>query len=179
MSRLMVRRKAHRRKSYIKDVKRGKGVKLKRIPATRVKGATFTIRDIGARGRSIRPRGVPQLKKGRMTEEIERVLGRGKIATELSDKEWAEVFRKTKIPAREWLGMLGTQVARRKYAGKDEPKRLANRKRFERAISILAREKKGKLIPKEAIYKWSKVMTPRERALAMPERGKRKLAEVV
>lgn len=59
---LTVRRKAHRRKSFIKDVKRGKGVRLKRIPATRVKSATFKIRDIGTVGRGRKV--IPKLKKG-------------------------------------------------------------------------------------------------------------------
>ena len=49
--RLRVSRKGHKRKSYVKDVKRGKGVRLKRIKKTRVKKAKYTIRDLGAVGR--------------------------------------------------------------------------------------------------------------------------------
>jgi len=62
MAKLTVHRKGYKRKSYVKDVKRGKGVKLKRIPAAYVKPATFKITDIGARGRGKKI--LPKLKRG-------------------------------------------------------------------------------------------------------------------
>jgi len=171
-------RKAHRRKSYVKDVKKGRGVKLKRIPATTVKKTRvprtrFLRKDIGAKGRSPRPKGVPKLKKGRMTRAVAKALGYEKRPTDLTGKEWKRVFDRSGISGRSWLGMLGTQVARRKYA-KIGTVRAKNKKAFQKAISVLAKSREGQLIPREAIRKWSKVMTPRQRALAMPERGAKK-----
>lgn len=48
---LSVYRDPHMRKSHVKDVKPGPGVKRKRIAATKVKGARFKIRDVGAPGK--------------------------------------------------------------------------------------------------------------------------------
>lgn len=55
--RMTVVRKGHKRKSYVKDVLKGKGVRLKRIKGTKVKKAKYTIRDLGAvgRGRKVIP----------------------------------------------------------------------------------------------------------------------------
>jgi len=62
---LTVDRKAHRRKSFVKDVKKGRGVKLKRIPATTVKRARFKIEDIGAVGRGRKV--IKKIRKGRLS----------------------------------------------------------------------------------------------------------------
>jgi hypothetical protein len=64
---LTVHRKGSHRKGYVKDVLRGKGVKLKRIASTEVKGATYKIKDVGAVGRG--PKVIGKLRKGVMTRE--------------------------------------------------------------------------------------------------------------
>jgi len=147
-----------------------------RIGRTRVPATTYKIRDIGAKGRSKKPKGVPKLKKGRMSREIARILKKDISPTDLTKNQWKKIFRKTKIPARSWLGMLGTQVARRKYAKKGSP-RYKNKLAFMKAISVLADVKEKALVPREAIAKW-KSLPPSVRARLMPERSKRKLKEI-
>lgn len=49
---LRISRKGHHRKSYIKDTKKGLGIKLKRIPPAFVDRTTYFARDTGARGRT-------------------------------------------------------------------------------------------------------------------------------
>lgn len=157
-------RKAHGRKGFRKDSIAVKPTMVKRakVPAT-----TYTIKDIGAKGRSKPPfKGAEKLKKGRMTQEIASVLGYDKSPTDLLASEWRNVFLFTKISPKAWAGMLLTQVARRKYAKVGTP-RFENRKRFRRAFNILADV--HDLTPRKAIAKW-KSMSPKARALAMPER---------
>jgi len=48
---LTVTRKGHIRKAHVKDVKPGRGVKKKRIKATRVKSSRYKIADKGKKGR--------------------------------------------------------------------------------------------------------------------------------
>lgn len=134
-------RKAHKRKSYVKDVKPGRGVKRKRIPETKVKKARvprtiYLMKDIGKKGRTPKPKGVPKLRKGRMTRAIVRSLGYSKPATQLTKKEWEKVFKKSNISGRSWLGMLGTQVARRKYARKGTA-RFTHKHAFQKGIKVL------------------------------------------
>jgi len=49
---IRVRRKGHARRGYVKDVKPGVGVKIRRIKPAYVDGATFLARDRGKRGRT-------------------------------------------------------------------------------------------------------------------------------
>jgi len=52
MAKLRIKRKGYIRRSYVKDVIPGKGVKLKRIPSTRVKPTTYLAKDRGKPGRT-------------------------------------------------------------------------------------------------------------------------------
>jgi hypothetical protein len=154
MRKLLVKRKAYCKKGYArKAYKRRGGI---RVPATRVKAhcvphTSFYIRDIGAVGRSRMPAGMRPLKKGRMTFAVEKALGYAKHPSELSGTEWRKVFDRSGITGRAWLGMLATQIARRKFA--KEPKRAEAKKAFQKAIAILKEERKGELVPVEAIRK--------------------------
>ena len=154
MRKLLVHRKAHCKKGYHrKAYTRKHGI---HVPATHVKpfcvGSTsFHIRDIGAVGRSKMPAGMRPLKHGRMTMAVARALGYAKHPSELTTSEWKKVFDKSGVSGRAWLGMLATQVARRKFAKTGE--RAEAKKAFQRAIKVLKEERKGELVPIEAIRK--------------------------
>lgn len=157
MKRLLVHRKAycklgHERKSFVK-CKRKKCV---RIPATHVspsctEATSFYIKKVGSPFRSVAPAGMKPLKKGRMTYAVGKALGYEKRPSELTGAEWRRVFERSGITGRSWLGMLATQVARRKFA--KEPKRAEAKEAFQKAIAILKEERKGELVPVEAIRK--------------------------
>jgi len=171
--RLRIQRKAYARKSYKRKgftmVRAGKRIRIKptSVKATRVPATKFYRKDIGAVGRSKRPAGVPDLKKGRMSREVAKALGYAKAPTKLTNAEWKKVFRKSQVSGKAWLGMLGTQVARRKFATPSMDGRLPTKRAFQRAIGVLAQERT--LTPKEAIRAW-KMMPSAERARRMPER---------
>jgi len=154
MKRLLVHRKAYCKRGYArKAYKRKGGVK---VSATKIKPfcvprTKFYIKDIGAVGRSLRPRGMPDLKKGRMKYAVFKALGYEKRPSALTEAEWRRVFERSGITGRSWLGMLATQVARRKFA--KEPKRAEAKRAFQKAIKVLRKERKGELIPVEAIRK--------------------------
>jgi hypothetical protein len=153
MRKLLVHKKAYCKKGYARKAYKRKGT---RIPATRVKPhcvprTSFYIRDIGAIGRSKVPAGMRPLKKGRMTYAVQKALGYAKHPSELSGAEWKKVFERSGITGRAWLGMLATQVARRKFA--KEPERAKAKRAFQKAIAILKEERKGELVPVEAIRK--------------------------
>ena len=157
MKRLLVHRKAYCKMGYErKPYKRCKKKKCVRIPATSVSphcvpSSTFYIKKVGAPYRSVAPAGMKPLKKGRMTYAVERALGYMKRPTQLTESEWRKVFERSGITGRAWLGMLATQVARRRFA--KEPKRAEAKKAFQKAIAILKEERKGELVPTEAIRK--------------------------
>jgi hypothetical protein len=139
-----------------KPYKRCKKKKCIRIPATSVSphcvpASTFYIKKVGAPYRSVAPAGMRPLKKGRMTYAVVKALGYEKRPSELSIAEWRRVFERSGISGRSWLGMLATQVARRRFA--KEPKRAEAKKAFQKAIAILKEERKGELVPVEAIRK--------------------------
>jgi hypothetical protein len=153
MRKLLVHKKAYCKRGYARKAYKRKGT---RIPATRVKPhcvprTSFYIRDIGAVGRSKMPAGMRPLKKGRMTYAVKKALGYEKRPSELTGAEWRRVFERSGITGRAWLGMLATQVARRKFA--KEPKRAEAKEAFQKAIAILKEERKGELVPVEAIRK--------------------------
>jgi hypothetical protein len=154
MRKLVVHRKAYCKKGYHrKAYTKKRGI---HVPATHVKphciGSTsFRIRDIGAVGRSRMPAGMRPLKHGRMTYAVARALGYAKHPSELTATEWKKVFDRSGVGGRAWLGMLATQVARRKFAKSGE--RAEAKKAFQKAIAILKEERKGELIPVEAIRK--------------------------
>ncbi len=86
---LRITRKAHKRKSYVKDVIPGKGVKRKRIPKTIVKKSTFLTKDRGKLGltpkaqRWFKPVGtLSGWEKTQSTSERRRKAARGR--TDLS-----------------------------------------------------------------------------------------------
>jgi hypothetical protein len=154
MRKLLVHRKAYCKRGYArKAYKRKGGIK---VPATKIKPfcvprTRFYIKDIGAVGRSLRPRGMSDLKKGRMKYAVFKALGYEKHPSALTEAEWRRVFEKSGITGRSWLGMLATQVARRKYAKTGERKK--QKTAFQKAIAVLRKERKGELIPVEAIRK--------------------------
>jgi hypothetical protein len=154
MRKLLVHRKAYCKRGYARKAYRRKGgIK---VPATKVKPhciphTRFYIKDIGAVGRSRMPAGMRPLKKGRMTYAVGKALGYEKRPSELTGAEWRRVFERSGITGRSWLGMLATQVARRRFA--KEPKRAEAKEAFQKAIAILKEERKGELVPVEAIRK--------------------------
>jgi len=162
--RLKVQRSGYKRRKYHR-----KGFKRDHIyvPPTTVKATyvpptTYYMKDIGEVGRSKEPyKGASKLKKGRMTEEIRKILGYPKRATELTASEWRKVFLGSKLSPRTWAGMILTQVARRKYAEKGS-ERYKDKLAFKKAFRILSDV--HDLTPREAIEKW-KSMSHYERAL--------------
>jgi hypothetical protein len=125
------------------------------MPAAKVKpskvgAGTYYRKDIGALGRSKRPAGVPALKKGRMTMEVQRHLGYAKKPTKLTEAEWRKVFRGSELSGKSWLGMLTTQIARRKFC--DSASRCEAKRAFIKAVNVLAQERD--LTPLLAVRKW-------------------------
>lgn len=105
--RLRVNRKAHKRKSYLKDVQRGKGVRLKRIRKTKVKKSkSFLIKDIGAVGRGKKV--IKRIRKGLLT-------GMG-YSTKIPASERHRALRKAdkKFGSVRLFRMLQAQVVLRK-----------------------------------------------------------------
>jgi len=168
-------RKAHKRKSYKKDVKRGRGVKMKRIPATTVKATrvpptTFKIKDVGAVGRGKK---VVKIRRRGYLKNLGYSIG-ASVSTR------REALRKAirNLNAPTVFRMLQAQVVLRK---RTQPRArkvfVADRNWVEKKMTKA--EKLG--MTAKPRKKWM-TMTPRQRALAMPERkgrDRRRLREVV
>lgn len=110
--RLTVYREPHVRKGYYKTI-HGKRV---RIPGTRVKGARFKIRDVGAPGRGKK---VIKIKRpGLLTSVSKQVSGDSKAKYfSLSDSERQEVLERLKdrgYSEQQIKGMVGTQLVWRR-----------------------------------------------------------------
>jgi hypothetical protein len=180
---LTINKKGYQRSSYKRKgycyMKKGKRICVSptKVKATKVSPTKYKIKDIGAKGKSKKPKGIPKLKKGRMSSEVKRILKKDIQPTNVTKTQWKKIFRKSKIPAKSWLGMFGTQIARRKYAKKGSP-RYKNKMAFQKAINVLADVKEKALIPRKAIAKW-KSLPPNVRARLMPERSKKNLKNVV
>jgi hypothetical protein len=113
---LTVYREPHHRKSYIKDVKPGPGVRLKRIPATHVKGSRFEIRDVGAPGRG--PKLIKIKRPNLMTREA-RSIGLLKEGERIGDLSHSEIetladHLRRKYGERRARGMFASQLGFRK-----------------------------------------------------------------
>ena len=149
VSRKGYKRRGYHRKGFLRD--------SIHVPPTEVKAAkvpktTFFIKDIGAVGRAKEPyKGAAKLKKGKMTKEVARVLGYEKVPTELTVAEWERVFRGTRFAPKAWLGMLNTQIARRRFSTAEQDGRYPAKVAFQKAVGILARVRD--LTPREAIRK--------------------------
>lgn len=148
---LRVWRKAHRRKGYRKDIKPGPGVRMGYVRPTRVKGATFKIRDVGAPGRG--PKIIPIKRKGAL-----RRLGYYTTKSAASRRRALSMAVK-RYGAGTVRRMLMAQVIYRK-------RRDSTAAIFRADHNWLVKMYKMPY-PKAAVRKWKR-MTPRARALAMP-----------
>ncbi len=61
---LTVHRKRHYRDSFMKDIQRGAGIKMRRIAGTAVRPATYKIEDVGALGRGKKI--IPPMEEGEL-----------------------------------------------------------------------------------------------------------------
>ena len=158
---LTVRRKGHRRKSYVKDVKKGRGVRLKRIPATFVKPATFKIKDIGAVGR------------GKKVVKITRrgALKRLGYSTKTSPQVRREALRKAdrKFGSQTLFRMLQAQVVLRKRIQPRARKVFEADRNWVEKTLMSAEEKRA--MTKPAVKEW-KDMTHAQRVRARKQAKK-------
>jgi len=152
---LTVRRKGHKRQSYVKDVKRGRRVKLKRIPATTVKPATFQIKDIGAVGR------------GKKVIKITRrgALKRLGYSTKASPQARREALRKAdrKFGSQTLFRMLQAQVVLRKRIQPRARKVFEADRNWVEKTLMSAEERRAMTRP--AVKKWKR-MTHAQRVRA-------------
>ena len=156
---LTVRRKGHKRKSYMKDVKRGKGVKMKRIPATRVKPSKpFKIRDVGTVGRG---RKIIKIKRKGALRRLGYSIKKSASARRRILNKAVKRYGKANV----WR-MLNAQVRFREMGGVAgevfRPEVRATGKRFQADRNYITR-KYGGIVPRKAIAKW-KAMPPAVRS---------------
>jgi len=115
---LTVVKKAHHRKGYIKDVKPGPGVVLKRIKSTEVKRSKkFKIKDIGTVGRGKKVIG--KLRKGKMTDVAVKLgyIQKGQRVSDISSSKFDDFSRdlaKKVGPKRAFRMLLAQKVFRKR-----------------------------------------------------------------
>jgi len=155
---ITVRRKAHKRKSYVKDVKRGKGVKLKRIPATTVKATTYKMVDLGAVGKGKK---LFTVRKG--------LLSKYGYSTKLpATKRRAALLKADRVYGTPRLfRMLNAQVILRKRTQPEARKVFESDRDWVEKNLLSKMEALGMTRP--ARQRWMS-MSPSARAVAMPER---------
>lgn len=107
---------------------------------TRVKHTSFMTHDYGKKGRSSIPEGAPRhLVEGRLNNLVRRITGKHHY-TDLTMSEIRKfvilAVNGRHINQKSLLGMLGTQVARRKNATHGSI-RLADKKKFQYGMHVI------------------------------------------
>ncbi len=107
---------------------------------TRIKKASFMTHDYGKKGRSEVPDGAPKyLVEGRLNHLVHKITGKHHY-TDLTMPEIRKfvilAVNGKHINEKSLLGMLGTQVARRKYATHGTI-RLADKKKFQYGMKVI------------------------------------------
>jgi len=153
---LIVRRKAHRRKGYYKDVKPGPGYKKGYIKPTTVKATTYKTVDRGKPGRGKK---VIKIKPGRL-----RKYGYSTFKSTVERRKALRKADRAYGSVRLWR-MLNAQVVLRKNT-RGRAYRIFKSDR-DWVMRNLMTKSERRSMTKPAVKEW-KSMSPRERAKAMP-----------